>query len=183
MRQQGFAPFHPRLWGVSDTPHALQRAHELMSIGDYAAAALNFEQLASAAETHQGPRAPFLYLQAGRARIMQGYVAVGMPHLKRGLLLLAESGRYNQLYRAGQRIIQELKFRGMDKESRDISIIVGSNIPALADMPTERGPDMASVILPSHCSTCGGPIRSSEVEWVDKTTAECPFCGSPVRAE
>jgi hypothetical protein len=38
-------------------------------------------------------------------------------------------------------------------------------------------------ILPIHCPGCDGPIRSDEVEWADDATAECPYCGSAVRAE
>jgi predicted RNA-binding Zn-ribbon protein involved in translation (DUF1610 family) len=49
-------------------------------------------------------------------------------------------------------------------------------------MPTERGPDMAKILLPSHCESCGGPIHSPEVEWLNAHTAECPYCGSPIRA-
>lgn len=161
---------------------ALRRAHEMMSMGEYAQAAMTFEQLAHAAEMRDGPRAPYLYFQAGRARMLNNQPAAALPHLKHGLELLINSGRYNQLYKAGQRITQELKLRGLEREAREIADLVGASVPALADMPTERGPDVAKVLLPTHCESCGGPIRSTEVEWLDARTAECPYCGSPVRA-
>lgn len=185
MRPRGFTPFRsrPREDQVVSTPPALQRAHELMASGDYAGAAFAFEQLASAAETRNGPRAPFLFLQAGRARVSQNQPALAVAHFKRGLMLLGDSGRYNQLYRVGQRVMQELKMRGLEKEAREIAVVVGANIPAIAEMPTERCPDLGRVVLPTHCASCGGPVRTAEVEWVDPITAECPYCGTPIRVE
>lgn len=161
---------------------ALRRAHDMMNMGEYAQAAMTFEQLAHAAEMRDGPRAPYLYFQAGRARMLNNQPAAALPHLKRGLELLVASGRYSQLYKAGQRIVQELKLRGLEREAREIAALVGTSVPAIADMPTERGPDVAKILLPTHCESCGGPIRSPEVEWLDARTAECPYCGSPVRA-
>lgn len=161
---------------------ALLRAHEMMGMGEYTRAATAFEQLAHTAETRDGQRAPFLYFQAGRARLLNNQPAAALPHLKHGLELLIETRRYSQLYKAGQRIVQELKLRGLEREAREIAALIGASVPAIADMPTERGPDTAAVILPSLCVSCGGPIRSSEVEWLDARTAECPYCGSPVQA-
>ncbi|PWH13144.1 MAG: hypothetical protein DDG60_10660 [Anaerolineae bacterium] len=161
---------------------ALRRAHEMMNMGDYAQAAMTFEQLAHTAEMRDGPRAPYLHLQAGRARMLNSQPAVALPHFKRGLELLIADGRYTQVYKVGQRIVQELKLRGLEREAREIAALVGGNTPATADLPTERGPDMATVVLPTHCEACGGPIRPSEVEWLDMHTAECSYCGSPIRA-
>lgn len=161
---------------------ALRRAHEMMSMGEYTHAAMAFEQLAHAAEMQDGQRAPHLLFQAGRARMLNNQPVAAMPLLKRGLELLVASGRYTQLYKVGHRIAQELKLRGMEREAREVAVLVGASVPAIADMPTERGPDMAKILLPSHCESCGGPIRSPEVEWLDAHTAECPYCGSPVRA-
>jgi hypothetical protein len=187
MRRRGFGSLfrrqpQPQTEQPGISP-ALQRAHQMLALGDYARAATTFEQLGHAAEMRAGPRAPFLFLQAGRARILQGQISAGMAHFKYGLELLAKAGRYNQLYRAGQRLMQELKLRGLEKEASEIGALIGASVPAIADMPTERGPDTATVILPTHCAACGGPIRSTEVEWLDARTAECPYCGSPVRAQ
>lgn len=162
---------------------ALRRAHEMMCMGEYARAAVTFEQLAHAAEMRDGQRAPYLFFQAGRARMLNNQPATAMPHLKHGLELLIARERYNQLYKAGQRIVQELKMRGLEPEAREVAALIGARVPAIADMPTERGPDTTTVILPAHCGSCGGPIRSPEVEWLDARTAECPYCGSPVQAQ
>ncbi len=162
---------------------ALRRAHEMMSVGEYAHAAMAFEQLAHAAEARNGLRAPYLYFQAGQARMLNNQNAAALLHLKRGLEILTADGRYDQLYKNGRRIVQELKLRGLEPEALEIAALIGASVPALADMPTERGPDLATIVLPTHCSSCGGPIRSSEVDWLDAHTAECPYCGSPLRVQ
>jgi hypothetical protein len=148
---------------------------------DYQGAATTFEDLARRAERDGGPRAPFLFLQAGRAYIQWGKFATGVTHLKHGLTLLAGAGRYAQVYYAGTRVVQELNARGLEQEAQEVSAVVHSHRPAIAEMPTERLPARRPV-LPTACPACGGPLRSDEMDWIDELTAECPFCGSPVRA-
>jgi hypothetical protein len=38
-------------------------------------------------------------------------------------------------------------------------------------------------ILPTHCPSCGAALRPDEVDLPDDITAECAYCGSPVREE
>lgn len=165
-----------------DIPPLLQRANELMATGDFAGAANSFEQLARAAEGRGGPRAPWFYLQAGRARILAGQTAMGMDHLKRGLGLFAARGLPDRVFTAGQRIVGELNQRGLSKEAQQISDYVKSLVPNFKPgvgqaAPAKRPP------LPTHCPGCGAPVRADEVDWIDDVTAECAFCGSPVRGE
>jgi hypothetical protein len=70
----------------------------------------------------------------------------------------------------------------MEKEAQEISGIIRKHIPAISESPTQRGPDPSRLILPTHCPSCGGPLRADEVQWLDSFNAECAFCGSPVRA-
>jgi len=181
MRRRGFLfgrrPTNPNV------PPALQHAHELMELGNFGEAAAAFEQLAASAESRGGPRAPFLFIQAGRARILMNQNSAGLALLRRGFELFAASKRFAQLYRTGNRTILELKSHGLEKEAREIATFIQANIPAIAESPTQRGPDPARVSLPTHCPSCGGPLRSDEVDWIDAQNAECAFCGSPVRAE
>ncbi len=180
MHRRGFG--FRRSQANANAPLALQEAHELMELGKYAEAAEQFEKLACAAEARSGPRAPFLFLQAGNARIQLGQEVAGMGHLRHGLELLAATGRYHQLYRAGARVINDLKARGLEREAQEISRLIHRHTPAIAESPTQRGPDPGRTILPTHCPACGGPVRQDEVDWIDAQTAECAFCGSPVHA-
>jgi hypothetical protein len=161
---------------------ALQHAHRLMAMRDYQGAATAFEDLARRAERQGGPRAPFFFLQAGHAHIQRGKFATGVTHFKHGLTLLAAARRYSLLYHAGAHIVRELNARGLEKEAQEVSALIQSHRPAMAEMPTERLP-ATKPVLPIVCPACGGPLRSDELDWIDERTAECPFCGSPVRAE
>jgi len=148
----------------------IERAHALFAAGHYPAAAQAFENLS---QTHPA-RAPFLLLQAGRAYLLAGSPETGMAYLRRGLLLLTERGQSEQLQRVGNRIAQELRQRGLEAQAREIeSLLEGPTFPQ-AVLPA-RAP------LPTHCPSCGGPLRSDEVDWLDEFHAQCDFCGSPVR--
>ncbi len=191
MHRRGFARLFGRGLGrlfrrsqveISDVLPALQRANQLMTSRDYSGAAAIFEELARQAEQFQGPRAAFLFLQAGRAYILMGRFSTGMQHFKHGLTMLGEAKRYNQLYRSATRIAQELRARGLDKEAQEISALVRMHTPAIAELATERLSNTRPA-LPTHCPSCGGPVRSDEVDWIDEVSAECPYCGSPVRSE
>lgn len=183
MNRRGFGRrFRQGFGGNSPVPPALQHANQLMANADYPGAAAAFEDLAQRAEERGGPRAPFLFLQAGRAYVLAGQTATGMAHFKHGLSLLAKTQRYNLFYRAGTRLSQELKARGLEQEAQEISTLINANNPAIAEMPVDPLLKPAAV-LPTHCPACGGPVRSDEVDWIDKVTAECPFCGSPIRAQ
>lgn len=163
-------------------PPALQRANRLMAGGQFEAAAEIFEQFANGAAARNGPRAPWFFLQAGNARILAGQVQAGMIHLRQGLTLLAGRGQFQRLAHAGMRFVTELKARGLTTEAQEIEVYLKSVLPAGYTARTEPVMEQAKHILPTNCPGCGGPIRSDEVEWVDDVTAECPYCGSTVRA-
>ncbi len=167
---------------ASNIPPLLQRANELMSTGNYVEAASAFEQLARAAEARGGPRAPFFYIQAGRARVMARQTAGGVEYLERGLGLFATRGRDGKVFNVGNRVVGELNQRGLTREAQHVAAYIKSLLP---DYDGAQGAASASKRppLPTHCPGCGAPVRPDEVEWLDDITAECAFCGSPVRGE
>lgn len=167
---------------VPDIPPMLQRANELLAIEDYAGASAAFEQLAQAAEGRNGPRAPMLFLQAGRARLLAGQSAQGVAHLKHGLSLLATSGKWEQFQRAGQRAVAGLNQHGLNADAKEIEAYLAGTLPADFTAPISKV-STRKPILPTHCPSCGGAVRPDEVEWLDEITAECDYCGSPVRGE
>lgn len=158
----------------------LQRANVWMASGEYAQAAEAFQSLAEAAQARGGPRAAMFFLQAGRARILEGKAEAGLAHIRQGLLLLARRADWAGLHRAGKRALAELNERGLGKEAADIEAWLEATLPAGAAMfaePTARQKPQ----LPTHCPSCGAALRPDEVEWLDESTAECAYCGSPVR--
>jgi hypothetical protein len=170
---------------MPDIPPLLQRANQLMEGGNYPAAANAYEQLARGAAERGGPRAPHFFLHAGRARILAGQVPAGMALLEQGLVMFATQNRLPELHRAGPRVVNELKGRGLTAEAAQIETLLTRSFPG--GIPAAvSGPAPAAgktPVLPTTCPGCGGPLRSDEVEWVDAATAECPFCGGAVRAE
>lgn len=179
--RRGFGrPLQPGFAG--NIPPLLQKANQLFATGNYSEAASAFEQLARAAEARNGPRAPFFYIQSGRARLMAGQTAGALEYLQRGLGIFAVRGRPGKVFFVGNRIVNELNQRGLSKEAQQVSAYIKSLVPdfngSLGGTPQVKHPP-----LPTHCPGCGAPVRSDEVEWLDDTTAECAFCGSPLRGE
>ena len=167
---------------AQEVPPVLQEANFVFDKGEYGRAGELFERIAEVADARGGPRAPLFHLQAGRARIYAGQTALGMPSLKRGLELFAQRGQFDKFRDAGMRAIADLNERGLVKEAAEIEAIlnvVAPSMPAVKVQPAAaRKP-----ILPTHCPSCGAPLRPDEVEWLDEVTAECGFCGSPIREE
>jgi len=159
----------------------LQRANQLLGSGSYAEATQAFEQLARGAEDRFSERSPFLYLQAGRAAILDGQIQTGVAHLRRGLTLLASQGRSPRMQMLGHRIMDELNERGLINGAAEIAGVLSANLPRHAE-PEQTSP-AKKTSLPTHCPSCGGSLRPDEVEWLDEFTVECAYCGSPVRGE
>jgi len=163
-------------------PPLLVRSNELLSMGRFAEGADGLEQLARAAEGRGGRRAASLYLEAGRARVLAGQNAEGVELFKQGFGILAASPFHHRLPRLAQRIIAELQERGLAQEAEQVAALVGG-LEAGADSLTAASSALRRPPLPTRCPGCGAPVRPDEVDWLDDVTAECEYCGSPVRAE
>jgi hypothetical protein len=168
---------------INDIPPALRRANELSQIGDYASAALIFEDFSRRAVTRNGPRAPWFLIQAGRMRILAGEVPLGMEHLLQALHLFAGRGQWNRLSNSGHRLVEELKQRGLVEESGKIEAMLRSNLPTGFVASSGIGTGSIRQILPTNCPKCGAPLHTDEIEWTDEITAECPYCGNAIRIE
>jgi hypothetical protein len=168
---------------VGSIPPALQRANQLMVSGHYAEAAGIFEQFANGALARNGPRAPWFFLRAGQARLLAGQVPPGMAHLQQGLSLFAGRGQFQRLSHAGMRFVAELTARGLTAEAKQIENYIKTTLPPGFVPAPGTGGGKTRPVLPTKCPGCGGPLHSDEVEWADELTAECPYCGSAVRAQ
>jgi len=167
-RRKGFA---------SNIPPILQEANMAFEKGEYGRAAERYEKIARVADARGGPRAAILHLQAGRARAFAGQASLGLRSLRRGLEILAERKQLHRLHQAGTRTISELKERGLEDEATNIEILMVTLLPdTFSAEPSAKRP-----AIPTHCPSCGAPLRSDEVDWLDDVTAECGFCGSPIQ--
>lgn len=168
---------HIRKTLAQEVPPILQEAIFAFDKGEYGRAGELFEKLAETAFARGGPRTPLFYLKAGQARILAGQTALGMPSVRRGLELLAEREQFQRLQNAGKRVIAELNERGLGNEASEIETLLRTQRPSEtpSDRPQPRPP------LPTHCPSCGAAVLPDEVEWLDESTAECAYCGSPIR--
>ena len=171
---------HIRKTLAQDVPPILQEANFAFDKGEYGRAGELFEKMAETAAARGGPRAALFYLQAGRARLFAGQTGLGMPSLKHGLELLAQEGRFLRLRRARRHLVHELRERGLNKEAAEIETSTTASEAATPE--AEPGePQMKRPVLPTHCPSCGAAVRPGEVEWLDEVTAECAYCGNPIR--
>jgi hypothetical protein len=159
---------------------ALQRANQMMMDGEYSGAADAFTELAQGAENLFPYRTPILYMEAGRAAILGGDIKTGVTHLRRGLTILASQGRFHRMRTLGQRAMDELKARGLNAEAGEIASLLGANLTQ--ELPVEPV-SVNRPVLPTHCPSCGGVVNPNELEWIDNLTAECDYCGNPLRGE
>lgn len=166
---------------AQNVPPVLQEANFAFDKGEYGRAGELFENIASTADARGGPRAPVFHLQAGRARVLAGQVHLGMPSLRRGLELLAQHRQLNRLHEAGHRIISELRILGLTAEAEEIEAWIRELAPSLPSFDEKHEPPVKRLSLPTHCPACGAAVRADEVDWLDETTAECAYCGSPLR--
>jgi DNA-directed RNA polymerase subunit RPC12/RpoP len=175
-RQFGRMNFGPR--------KMLQRAHRLMEVGDHTNAAVIFERLARGAHDRGILKtAPYLYLQAARANLLAGKTDRGVGMIYQGLETLAESQRWLALQRAGRRSVEELTVWGLSIQATELAGWLKETLPkdALEERLDQVQPRRGQ--LPLKCSNCGGTLRSDEVEWIDRDTAACPYCGSTIQNE
>lgn len=156
----------------------LAHAQILFQQKRFAAAAAIFEQLAGLAEARGGPRAPRFYLQAGRSWYHAGNITRGMQLLERGWNLALQTGRRDLLGRIGSSLVAELDELGLGQASQTVSIWL-AKIPTLPEIPHPDPP--RHLQLPLKCPSCGAPVIPTRVVWLDDLTAECDFCGSPMR--
>lgn len=171
---------HIRRTLAQDVPPILQEANFAFDKGEYGHAAELYEKIAQTADLRGGPRAPLFHLQAGRARLFAGQTRLSLPSLKRGLELFAQRGQIHRLHQAGGRVIAELNARGQKSEAVEMESWLKNLSPSMPAMDTNPTPAKRPV-LPTHCPSCGAAVRPDEVEWLDDATAECAYCGSPIR--
>jgi hypothetical protein len=160
----------------------LVHANRLLNAGQFAPAAVAFEALANGARSAGIPRAPRLYFQAARASWHAGLFPAGMQLLRTALDLLAGAGAFLVVRQMVDAATAELNQLGRSQETADLRKYA-EGLPGWGDAPAAQPAAPAHPALPTHCGQCGAAVRSDEVDWIDAQTAECAYCGSPVRGE
>ena len=100
-----------------------------------------------------------------------------LDHARRALHLFkqyAMAQRFGQFY---SNINRKFQARGMAAASATLQSEFGLPVE-----PAQEGA-RAEARLPGSCPKCGAPVHSDEVEWIDARSAECPYCGTVLRAD
>src|SRR5688572_8258666 len=130
-------------------PPMLRRANQFMASGDYANAQSAFHELAKKAEQKFPQYAPMLYIQAGRAAILNEQTQKGIAHFRSGLTLLGTERRFARLEKIGKIIVDELHERGLTAEANEIEEVLKNNLPSA--IQTQSTETKKKATLPTHC--------------------------------
>ncbi len=163
--------------GRGPIPEPLRRAMSLFEEGKYEEAGQAFENLAQGAE-ERGKllRAGHLSAQAARCYLKLDDVDTAYDRGKKALDLFKRAERPAAARRLAERMVKALKEKGRQAEAEALE-------RELEQMPAPERPGVRRGELPGKCSQCGGPVREAEVTWVGPSSAECPYCGSVIKAE
>jgi len=167
----------------------LARANRLMADGQFIEAADIFGQLADKARELGRPiRAADLMIQAARAHLAASDASAAVEQAKQALLLFIRGGRVGRVPRLLARMTEALRNKGYHAEADELERAIEEGLGEMglslegvtqrvaAERPAQRG------TLPAQCAGCGAPLVPDEVEWHDAYTAECPYCGTMVKA-
>ena len=161
----------------------LKQAHELMEQSQPAEAAVIFDELAEDGAKRGIPRAPQLYLQAGRAWIEAGEIERGVQRLDTGLDLMGRMKQLRRLPVICQRILSELKEYGLTDQAAVLEEKMNSMLAAYGLSLATASSRTEKPRLPAKCTYCGGNVLPDEVEWFENHQASCTYCGSLLEAK
>jgi predicted DCC family thiol-disulfide oxidoreductase YuxK len=177
-RRPGRMRFGPPLFGPLSLLGAalmplLMEANRLFAAGQYSEAARLFAQLAEQAETNGNlRRAANLHLEGARSWLLANDGQAAVAQARAALQLFQQIGRVGRAAAVYQRVVAELRARGMNAEAdaleRDFRAQFSDAVPMAGPA---SGPAPSRGRLPAKCPQCGGPVRSDEVEWIDDHSA------------
>lgn len=157
----------------------IQRANRMQENGQHSQAAVIFKQIAQEAEDHQIIRyAPFLYMRAAQAFVFAEDFPQVFPLANQGIILLNKLGRAASMKRMSDQLIQTLRDVGEQESATNIQEIL-----ELHNIDENENLNSAPLnsTLPYKCPHCGSPLHPDEVNWFNKTHAECPYCGGTIK--
>lgn len=163
----------------------LRRARRRIERPIPAEAAATFEKEAQEAE-RQGmlDKAGDLHLEAARCYLQLDDIDRADDHGLKALQLFIQATRPGKVRRLVPRMMAVLHRKGYHDEAeklrQEVDALLGALPGERAISWGERAIQRGS--LPTKCPSCGGPVRSDEVNWIDSHSAECAYCGGIVKA-
>jgi hypothetical protein len=161
----------------------LEKAHQLVSQHQFEQAAKLFADLSEEMEISNHPRyAATFHIQAAYAFADSQFEEGALSHARTALHLFLQCYMEKRSKAFYMNIMQVLANRdmkvAMNALQQEFCVKLGINTTDSTEfLVTQHGP------LPTVCPECGAPITADDLHWTDENTAECNYCGSPIRCD
>ncbi len=154
----------------------LEEANHLLENNKPAQAAPIFAKLAEVLESANQPkRAASLHASAARAFAKsRNESAVVQSRTAINLFLQYQMDKQAEILY--NEISLEFKKRGMKDAADTLTKEFASRFT-----PQPSPTQTSTAHFPSNCPNCGAPLGSKDIHWTDPNSAECGFCGTPIR--
>jgi tetratricopeptide (TPR) repeat protein len=157
-------------------PEPVKEAIRLFEQGKFERAAAAFDDLAHEAEASERFfQAANLTAQAARCYLQVDDVDSAYERGMKAFDLFKQAERFGAARRMGEKMARALKDRGRQAQAEAVE-------GQLHQLPADPGPGLRRGELPPRCTQCGGPVKEAETNWLGPSSAECPYCGSVLKA-
>ena len=165
---------------ISPAELALIKTRRFLRNGKYAQAGIILSGLAREAEYLERRQvAAELHSRAAHCFVDGGAEQTGLSEAQAALRVFTNLEMEERGGRFLNNISRKLAGRGMTAAVGSLRVefgrAEGQGAEPVAPLPNLR--------LPPNCPQCGGALRGDEVEWVDRTSAECNYCGGVVQGK
>lgn len=164
----------------------LARANHLLEAGYPMEAGDVFVRISQLAEQYHRPiQAANLAARAAHAYLLGKAIDRATVQARQAIWLKLQAEDLPGAIRTGRRLFEEMEAQGYSAEAQALREELDTHLKKLGLSLAESQPEAAEVQkaeLPAQCPACLGPVRSDEVEWIDKSSAQCSFCGSTLKA-
>ena len=161
----------------ADQLSSLTAANQLMENGKPAEAAPLLAAIAAGLETQRPRRAANIHARAAHAYADAGLEQPALAQARSALKLFIQFNMVERTPVFYANIRHKFTNHNMPEAAR--SLESEFHLPVSANpVPVQPAPQGR---LPGNCPKCGAPLRAAELEWLDKRSAECSYCGTLVR--
>lgn len=159
---------------------ALIKVRRFLRVGKFSQAGLILADLAREAEHLERPRvAAELHSRAAHCLVDARAEQAALREAQAALRVLNNLGLDERRAHFLRQMIVRLEQRGLTAAVGALRV----EFARAGDSAAEMVQPPPGLRLPPACPQCGGPLRRDEIEWVDRTSAECNYCGSIVQGK
>ncbi len=161
---------------------SIQRINQMIANGQAKEAAQMLTRLVQESENRGRPRLTAnLHAQAARAYAVAKDEPNALSHARSALNQFVQLNMLPRVPQFYANITRDLRANGMSASADALQKEFGAKAKELESKgfaaPAQRGR------LPAKCPQCGAPAKSDEVDWIDRNSAECNYCGSVIQTE